>query len=295
MTDAGSATPTGPRGSDARGVGVGLRTELADELLAADAPEIRWLEIHPENYLGRGGRFAAHLEAACARSPVVTHGLSSCVGAAEPFERAYLAQLKSLLRRLGAGWHSEHLAWGNVGGGFAHDLLPLPFTPEAVSVASARIRELRDAIEVPVAIENTSYYAHPGGVRGMREIDFVREVLERADALLLLDVNNVFVNAENHGFDAREWLALVPLERVVQLHVAGHFVRTDGLIVDTHGEPVRSEVLALLEETLARLPADVPILLERDLNHPPLAELRAEVALLTEISRRAHASPGGAR
>lgn len=272
-------------------MGVGLRAELADELLATDAPEIRWLELHPENYIGRGGRFAAHLEAACARSPVVTHGLTLCVGATEPFEPSYVAQLKSLLRKVGAGWHSEHLAWGNASGGFAHDLLPLPFTREAVAVASARVRELRDAVEVPIAVENTSYYAHPGGMRGMREIDFLREVLEAADCALLLDVNNVFVNAENHGFDAREWLALVPMERVVQLHVAGHFVRTDGLVVDTHGEPVRSEVLALLEHTLSRLPEGVPILLERDLNHPPLSELRAEVAVLTALARRAHATP----
>ena len=288
MTEA-SLPHVAPLGKSARGVGLGLRAEFAEELLAADAPEIRWLEIHPENYIGRGGAFAAHLEAALARSPVLTHGLSLCVGAREPFDAHYVAELKLLLRRTGGAWHSEHLAWGNVGAAFAHDLLPLPFTKEAIDVACARIRELRDAIEVDVAVENTSYYAHPGGMRGMREIDFVREVLDASGAKLLLDVNNVFVNAQNHGFDAREWLALVPMERVAGLHVAGHFVRSDSTIVDTHGEPIRSEVLELTGEVLARLPAGVPVLLERDLNHPPLAELRAEIATLSRLAERAEA------
>lgn len=275
--------------SSAHGVGLGFRPELADALLADDAPEVRWVEIHPENYLGRGGRFAAHLEAARARWPVVTHGLSLCVGAREPFEPSYLRSLRGLLRDLGARWHSEHLAWGNVGGAFSHDLLPLPFTNEAIAVASARIRELSDALEVPIAVENTSYYAHPGGRGAMREIDFLREVLDRSDARLLLDVNNVFVNATNHGFDPDGWLARVPMERVVQLHVAGHFTRPDGLIIDTHGEPVRSEVLGLLERTLERLPDGVPILLERDVDHPPLPVLRAEMRAIAAIAERAHA------
>jgi uncharacterized protein (UPF0276 family) len=193
---------------------------------------------------------------------------------------------RSVLRDIGARWHSEHLAWGNVGGAFSHDLLPLPFTREAIDVACARIRELQDALEVDIAIENTSYYAHPGGRGAMTEIEFLSEVLERADCKLLLDVNNVFVNAKNHGFDPDAWLARVPMERVVQLHVAGHFTRPDGLIIDTHGEPVRSEVMTLLEHALVRLPDGVPILLERDLHHPPLPELRAEMRALAAIAER---------
>lgn len=276
-------------GSLARGVGLGFRAELASELLEAPAPDVRWVEIHPENYVGRGGRFAAHLEAVLGRWPVVTHGLSLCVGASEPFEAAYVARLKSFLRRVGARWHSEHLAWGNLGPAFAHDLLPLPFTEEAIATAVARIRELRDALEVDVAIENTSFYAHPGGRGATSEIEFLSEVLERADCKLLLDVNNVFVNATNHGFDAAAFLARVPMERVVQLHVAGHLVRPDGLLLDTHGAPVRSEVLTLLEATLRRLPPGIPVLLERDLDHPPLAVLEDEVRTLAAIAARAEA------
>jgi uncharacterized protein (UPF0276 family) len=268
-------------------VGLGFRAELASELLASSAPDVRWVEIHPENYLGRGGRFAAHLETALSRWPVVTHGLSLCVGATDPFEPGYVRALKSLLRRVGARWHSEHLAWGNVGPAFAHDLLPLPFTDEAIAVAVARIRELRDALEVDLAIENTSFYAHPGGRGATTEIEFLLEVLERADCKLLLDVNNVFVNATNHGFDAAAFLARVPMERVVQLHVAGHFVRSDGLVIDTHGAAVRTEVLALLEDTLRRLPPGVPILLERDLDHPPLPVLEDELRALAAIAARA--------
>jgi hypothetical protein len=273
----------------ARGVGLGFRFELAAPMLALNAGPA-WVEIHPENYVGRGGAFARHLDAMLERWPVLTHGLTSCVGQPEPFERAYLARLKELLRRTGGRFHSEHLCFGNAAGAFAHDLLPLPFTEEAIRTSVERIHQLRGELEIDIAIENASYYAHPGGPPRMRELDFLLEVLERADCKLLLDVNNVFVNSVNHRFEPWPFLDAIPAERVVQLHVAGHFVRPDGVIIDTHAEPIRSEVYALVEKTLAKLGPDVPVLLERDGNYPALPEVLEEVAALEKL--RAKAEPG---
>jgi uncharacterized protein (UPF0276 family) len=266
------------------GVGLGLRHELARPILDTCPPEIAWLEIHPENYIGRGGTFASLLAEARERYPIVTHGLTQCVGSPDPLDLGYIAQLRALLRAQGACWHSEHLAWGNLGGRFLHDLLPMPFTRASVRRAAETVRALRDRLELDVAIENASYYGHPGEPE-MEEIDFVLEVLEAADAKLLLDVNNVWVNARNHGFDAHAYVSRIPRERVVQLHVAGHFVRPDGLIIDTHAEPVCEGVYELLEHTLAHV-GDVPILLERDGNYPALPVVLAELRRLEEIRQR---------
>lgn len=264
-----------------RGVGLGLRWELADDLFREQPAHVRWLEIHPENYIGRAGFYEAQLERARALYPIVTHGLTLCLGTPDAPERAYVAELRQLLRSLGARWHSEHLCWGGAGGAFLHDLLPLPQTTEAATRAAARLRELRDALEVDVALENVSTYAHPGP-RGMSEVDFVLEVLERSDGKMLLDVNNVWVNQNNHGIDAKAYIDRIPVERVVQIHIAGHLVRPDGLIIDTHAEPVSTPVRELLAYTMKRMP-EVPVLLERDGNYPPFGELVAEVDTLDAI------------
>lgn len=268
------------------GVGIGLRQAIAEPLLtSAPAPEIRFVELHPENYVERGGRFRSMLERAQARWPVLTHGLTLGVGAVEPFEPQYVQTLKRFLAEIDAPWHSEHLCFSSPDGVMLHDLLPLPFRREAVDVAVARIRELRDAIERPVAIENISYYAHPGQAE-MSEADFLLEVLERADCKLLLDVNNVFVNCTNHRADPLRFLAQMPMERVVQLHVAGHSQRDNGLIIDTHGEPVLEPVYALLEHTL-RLTGPIPVLLERDQNFPSFDQLYGELRRIHAIYERA--------
>lgn len=268
------------------GVGIGLRQAIAEPLLtSAPAPEIRFVELHPENYVERGGRFRSMLERAQARWPVLTHGLTLGVGAVEPFEPQYVQTLKRFLAEIDAPWHSEHLCFSSPDGVMLHDLLPLPFRREAVDVAVARIRELRDAIERPVAIENISYYAHPGQAE-MSEADFLLEVLERADCKLLLDVNNVFVNCTNHREDPLRFLAQMPMERVVQLHVAGHSQRDNGLIIDTHGEPVLEPVYALLEHTL-RLTGPIPVLLERDQNFPSFDQLYGELRRIHAIYERA--------
>ena len=267
------------------GIGIGLRYDLAVELLERRPETVSWVEIHPENYVDRGGRYQEMLALARRDWPVITHGLSTCLGAVEPFDAGYLAQLGDFLRELEIPWHSEHLCLGQAGDRFFHDLLPLPFTEEAAKIASQRLAEVRDAIGAPLALENVSYYA-PQGTNGLAEVDFVVEVLERADAKLLLDVNNIYVNSRNFDFDPKVYIDKIPRERVVQIHVAGHHVRDDGLRIDTHGEPVPDDVYDLLSYTLQKVGA-VPVLLERDNNIPPLDELLSEVDTLWSIYRSA--------
>jgi uncharacterized protein (UPF0276 family) len=268
-----------------QGIGLGLRHDLAAELFERRPVTVSWVEIHPENYLDRGGRYQEMLQTARDRWPILTHGLSTCLGAVEPFDGDYLRELRGFLHDLEVPWHSEHLCVGGVDQRFLHDLLPLPFTEEAAQVASRRLTEAREAIDMPLALENVSYYA-PQSRDGLTEADFVVEVLERADAKLLLDVNNIYVNSRNFGFDPRAYIDKIPVERVVQIHVAGHLVRQDGLRIDTHGEPVPDEVYSLLDYALRRI-GPVPVLLERDNEIPPLDDLLAEIARLWTIYRSA--------
>ena len=267
------------------GIGLGLRHDLAEALIDARPKGVHWVEIHPENYIERGGRYESFLERAQMHWPVITHGLSMCFGALEPFDRNYLNDLKTFLQRVEAPWHSEHLCFGGAEGTFVHDLLPLPFTKEAADVCVERLCEARDALGIQLALENVSYYASQSD-NGLDEADFVVEVLERADAKLLLDVNNVYVNSKNFGFDPKAYIDRMPVDRIVQLHVAGHFVREDGLRIDTHGEAICDDVYALLEYTLRRI-GPMPVLLERDNNIPNFDEIVREVDRLNEIYDRA--------
>ncbi len=271
--------------AEVRGIGLGLRYDLGTELFERQPETISWLEIHPENYLNRGGRYQEMLDLARRDWPIVTHGLSTCLGAPEPFDARYLRELRMFLSDIEVPWHSEHLCLGGVGDRFFHDLLPLPFTEETARIASQRLIEVRDAIDLPLALENASYYASQCA-DGLAEADFVVDVLERADAKLLLDVNNIYVNSRNFDFDPKAYIDKIPADRVVQIHVAGHFVRDDGLRIDTHGEPVPDDVYQLLDYTLRKI-GPVPVLLERDNNVPPLDELLAEVDELWSIYRNA--------
>lgn len=286
------------------GVGLGLRWDFVDELLA-EQPRIDFLEISPENYLGRGGYYDEALERAREIWPLVTHGLTMSIGGTDPLSEDYLARLASFLDRVKSPWHSEHLCFSSFGGVALHDLLPIPFKKEEVGRIADRIKRVQDAIGRPMAIENVSSYMHPGK-REMSEAEFIARVCEAADCGLMLDVNNAYVNATNFGFDVDEWMRTVPLDRVVQMHVAGHdwfsdqgtwkasdvpstaAERESMLIVDTHGSDCCDDVLALLERTLART-GPVPVLLERDQAIPPLDQLLAEVAKLKAIWTRATA------
>jgi uncharacterized protein (UPF0276 family) len=275
------------------GIGLGLRSPIAKQLFLAPPSALRWLEIHPENYVERGGHYETLLRQARGRFPLLTHGLSMGFGSLRPFSNDAVASLGALLSELRVPWHSDHLCFAEVDGVYAHDLLPLPFNEEAIDVCVQRIRELQDALNVPIAVEHISYYMRPAG-SVLSELDHLNEVLARADAKLLLDVNNVYVNAMNHGFDPYAFIADLPLSRVVQLHVAGHYLRSDGQRIDTHAEPVCEEVFALFEYTLQKLARPLPVLLERDDNFPDFDELAAEVTRLDAIYQQVLARTGDA-
>ncbi|MDC0667462.1 multinuclear nonheme iron-dependent oxidase [Nannocystis radixulma] len=275
------------------GIGLGLRWGFLDEALAEPVdPALAFFEISPENYMRRGGYFPAALATMAERRPLLTHGLMLNVGAATGLDAAYLAELRAFLDELGVAEHTDHLCWTGRDGVCLHDLLPLPFTTGSARRVADQIRRAQDALARPLALENISYYAAagapPGGDRGpalaARELEFLHEVLTRADVGLLLDVNNVVVNAINHGFDPDAFVADLPLDRVVRLHVAGGEVRPHlgGLLIDTHGAPVSPSVRALMARVVARL-GPVPVLYERDHNIPEYAELVAEVRELAAI------------
>jgi uncharacterized protein (UPF0276 family) len=272
-------------------VGLGLRWEFVDELLDR-SPEIDFLEVSPENYMGRGGYYRSALARAAERYPIVTHGLTMSLGGFDPLGEEYLRGLREMVREVRTPWHSDHLCFGSVDGVILHDLLPLRFTDAAVERVADRVKQARDAIGVPIAVENISFYMHPGETE-MPEAEFVARVCDRADCGLMLDVNNAYVNATNFGFDIDAWMRTVPLDRVVQMHVAGHewFDEPGGrLIVDTHGADVCDPVLSLLERVLART-GPVPVLLERDTNVPALDDLLRELAVIRAVWNRACAPP----
>jgi uncharacterized protein (UPF0276 family) len=267
------------------GVGIGLRGPHVADLLASDRGGshrvVDFLEIIPENYVFRGGRDRRTLMACRERWPMLVHGVSLSLGGPDPFDDTYLASLKALLDVLRAPFYTDHLCFSSVGGFQSHELLPLPECEEAVQHVARRIRELADRLERPVAVENISQYAVMPGAH-MGRAAFVAAVCEEADCGLLLDVNNLYVNARNFGCEPLAELSALPLHRVVQLHVAGHEVR-HGRYIDHHGAPVCPEVLALTAEVLRRTGPSVPVLLERDLNLPPLDEVLDEADALREL------------
>lgn len=277
------------------GVGLGLRPGFLAQVDegAADGQVPFW-EISPENHVARGGARPARLARIAGRFPLLSHGLSLSLGGLDPLDADFLATLRPFLERVAAPWHSDHLCFCGDGGRMLHELMPLPWTAASARRVAARVREVQDRLERPMLVENISYYL-PLGCDPEDELGFVVEVLGRADCGLLLDVNNVFVNAHNHGFDPRAWLSAIPMDRVAQLHVAGHepWDARSELVIDTHGAPVRAEVDALLAWVIERA-GPLPVVLERDNNVPPLAELLAERARLQEIYDAALARRGAA-
>lgn len=266
------------------GVGLGLRAAFAEALLAREQPiAARFLEIAPENYLGSGGARRRVLHAARERYAISVHGLCADLAGAAPLDEPYVAALRNLLDEVRAPFFSDHLCFTHLGGAELHDLVPLPHAEAAAARAAARIRALADRLERPIAIENVSALIRtPGGT--MDEATFVRAVLEQADCLLLLDVNNAWVNAQNFGGDPRAFIDALPLERVVELHVAGAEYDADAQgFIDTHGVDVPDEVLALLAYVTERLGRPVPVLLERDHNIPALPELERELARVSAV------------
>jgi hypothetical protein len=265
------------------GAGLGLRREVIPALRAGVPAAIDFLELAPENWLGMGGAWARDLRLFAEQRPLVAHGLSLSLGGPAPLDEIFLRRVKRFLDEHGIALYTEHLSWCG-DNGHLYDLLPIPFTAEAVRHVAARIRRTQDILMRRIAIENASYYVAPPGAE-MSESQFVRHVLEEADCDLHLDVNNVYVNSVNFGFDPWRFIESLPAERVVYLHVAGHFRTDEGLIIDTHGSAVIDPVWQLLERTYAHL-GTPPTLLERDFNLPPLSDLLAEVRHIRDLQGR---------
>jgi hypothetical protein len=264
------------------GAGLGLRRTLMGPLADQPPEQVSFYEVAPENWIGVGGRFGKQFRAFTERYPFVTHGLSLSIGGPAPLDETFLRRLKRFLDQHQISTYTEHLSYCS-DGGHLYDLMPIPFTGEAVRHVAARIRRTQDILERRIAVENVSYYAAPG--KQMEEIDFINAVLDEADCDLLLDVNNIYVNSVNHRYNAQDFLYALPAERVVYFHIAGHYTEAEDLLVDTHGADVITPVWELLDQAYAHCGV-VPTLLERDFNVPPLEELLTEVGRTLEAQSR---------
>jgi uncharacterized protein (UPF0276 family) len=250
----------------------------------ADRPpeQVGFYEVAPENWIGVGGRYGKQLRAFTERYPFVCHGLSLSIGGPTPLDETFLHRVKRFLDQHRIRAYTEHLSYCS-DDGHLYDLMPIPFTEDAVHYVAARVRHTQELLERRIGLENVSYYAAPG--QEMSEIDFINAVLQEADCDLLLDVNNIYVNSVNHGYDAEAFLYALPPERVTYFHVAGHYNEADDLIVDTHGADVIDPVWDLLDKAYAHFGA-VPTLLERDFNIPPLPQLLSEIDHIGELQQK---------
>lgn len=261
------------------GCGLGLRREfLAEFSTLKKKPD--WIEITPENWIFTPYRYRETFEQIMASMPVVAHGVSLSIGSLEAVEKSFLQDMKTFLDRYNIEHYSEHLSFSSLGGIQTYELLPLPMTRAMVVHIGDKIKQVQDFLQRPLILENASYYLAP--YSEMAEIDFINEIVEYADTKLLLDVNNVYVNATNHGFDADKYIAQVPPSRVAYMHMAGYLEYPDEiLLLDTHGEAISKKVWKLLERTLKKI--DAPVMIERDNNIPPLNILMKEYKKLTKI------------
>lgn len=273
------AKRTGFQGCPVLGVGLGLRRPLLEDTLTA-GELIDWVEFTPENYMGRGGQARQMLERAGQVFPLVSHGVSLSLGSVDPLSEAYLTELQELFTWANPPWFSDHLCFSSVDGLYFNDLLPLPRTQEAINTVARHVRELQDRFQKPVLIENISQYLN-APTDEMSDAEFISCILTQADCGLLLDVNNVYVNSVNHRFDPLAFLSRIPLERVVQIHVAGHHQFPEGL-VDTHGAPVCDPVWDLLCWTLERC-EPCGVMLERDTDIPEFKALVPELQRIRQI------------
>lgn len=255
------------------GYGLGLRVEHYQEILETQPP-LDWLEILSENYFAPGGKPLHYLDQFRERYPLVMHGVSLSIGSSDPLNADYLRRLKSLARRIEPAWISDHLCWTGVDGHNLHDLMPLPYTEEAINHVAARVRQVQDTLGRRILLENVSSYVTYHQSQ-LTEWEFLSELAQRADCLILLDINNIYVSSYNHGFDPQAYLDGIPVERVQQFHLAGHR-NLGNVIIDTHDEAVIDLVWNLYAQAVRRFGA-VSTMIERDDNIPPLAELLAEL------------------
>jgi uncharacterized protein (UPF0276 family) len=266
------------------GFGLGLRKEHYDDILE-ESPPVDWFEILSENYMVEGGRPLYYLDKIRQDYPLVMHGVSLSIGSADELNRDYLRELKQLIERVEPVWVSDHLCWTGVGGHNFHDLLPMPYTREIVKHVATRVQQVQDFLGRQILLENLSSYVSFDDSE-MTEWEFVREVAEAADCLLLLDVNNVYVSSVNHDFDPMTYISAIPRERVWQIHLAGHTTNDSGkIMIDTHDMPIRDEVWELYARS-CQLLGQVSTMIERDDNIPPLTELLQELQQVRVISEQ---------
>ena len=261
------------------GAGLGLRRPLAEKLKTAPPGAIDFMEIAPENWIHVGGAMGKTLRYFTERYPFLIHGLSLSIGAPAPLDEQLVRDIKDFMAEHDIRMYSEHLSYCG-DDGHLYDLMPIPFTADAVQYVAARVRRVQDILEQRIALENVSYYAPTDS--SMSECDFLLAVLEEADCDLMLDINNIVVNSINHGYDTHDFMRRMPADRLRYFHLAGHFVEAPDLRIDTHGSAVDEQSWALLADAYAHF-GPVPTLLERDFNFPPLAELLAEVARIREL------------
>jgi len=264
--------------------GLGLRRSFIEQALAAPLNNVSFYEIAPENWMPLGGKLGKQFKAMTERYPFICHGLSLSIGSTDPLDEEFVNNLKDFMREHKIKFYSEHLSYCSHEG-HLYDLMPIPFTEEAVHHVAKRIRRVQDILEQKIAIENASYYAAPG--QEMAEIEFFNAVVAEADCDVLLDINNTYVNSVNHGYDAEQFLQAIPAQRISYAHIAGHYVEAEDFLVDTHGAAVIDPVWQLLGKAY-EIFGVFPTLLERDFNIPGVDELEREVGIIKSIQNAWH-------
>ncbi|MEO1899500.1 MAG: DUF692 domain-containing protein [Methylococcales bacterium] len=264
--------------------GLGLRRSFLKEIVENPAPNVSFYEVAPENWITMGGKRGKQFRSMTERFDFVCHGLSLSLGSTDPLDEKFVHDVKDFMREHHIKLYSEHLSYCSHEG-HLYDLMPIPFTEEAVAHVAQRIRRVQDILEQKIAVENVSYYAAPG--QEMSEIDFFNAVVEQADCDILLDINNVYVNSINHGYDAEGFLLAIPGDRIAYAHIAGHYVEADDFLIDTHGADVTDPVWTLLAKAY-ELYGVFPTLLERDFNIPALEVLLKEVDTIQSIQNAWH-------
>ena len=255
------------------GAGLGMRREVMDDFDHIEAERIDFMEVAPENWIPIGGKMEKQFRQLTERFPFLIHGLSLSIGSPAPLDEQLVKQIKAFMQEYGILSYSEHLSYCS-DDGHLYDLLPIPFTEEAVHYVAKRIRRVQDILEQRIAMENASYYVAIG--QELSEIEFINAVISEADCDLLLDVNNIYVNSINHRYDADKFLSALPAERIAYGHIAGHYNEADDLIIDTHGADIIDPVWKLLDSAYQQFGV-FPTLVERDFNIPPIEIMMHEV------------------
>lgn len=264
--------------------GLGLRRSFISEALASPLDNVSFYEVAPENWMTLGGKLGKQFRAMTEHYPFICHGLSLSIGSTDPLDVDFIKNIKTFMQAHNIKFYSEHLSYCSHEG-HLYDLMPIPFTQEAVAHVAKRIRQVQDILQQKIAIENVSYYAAPG--QEMSEIDFFNAVIQEADCDVLIDINNIYVNSVNHNYDAEQFLQAIPAHRISYAHIAGHYVEADDFLIDTHGAEVIDPVWKLLGKAY-ELYGVFPTLLERDFNIPSVIELQREIDTIKTIQNAWH-------